>query len=113
LTSSGDDVVGEALVVSRLVQPDVLVVGGGIIGTTTAAYLVRRGASVTLVERAETGLGRGSPPQQAELIGYRENDEPSLLVARQGKARFSGRPGARPISLTGFATAPSAIPRVT
>jgi glycine/D-amino acid oxidase-like deaminating enzyme len=38
-------------------MPDVVVVGGGIIGAATAYELARRGASVTLIERAELAAG--------------------------------------------------------
>jgi glycine/D-amino acid oxidase-like deaminating enzyme len=39
------------------VSPDVLVVGGGILGATSAAYLAREGASVVLVEAAQLAAG--------------------------------------------------------
>jgi glycine oxidase len=36
-------------------HPDVLIIGGGVIGLTTAYYLAREGATVHLVERGELG----------------------------------------------------------
>lgn len=39
---------------------DVVVVGGGIVGTTAAYYLARRGATVALVERGTIGGGTSS-----------------------------------------------------
>ena len=38
-------------------MPDVVVVGGGIIGAACADELTRRGATVTLVERDELAAG--------------------------------------------------------
>jgi glycine/D-amino acid oxidase-like deaminating enzyme len=54
--------------------PDVIVVGGGIIGAACADELTRRGASVTLIERDELAAGASGrnqglwvPPEDAEL----------------------------------------------
>lgn len=38
-------------------RPDILIVGGGIIGTACAYYLAGEGLSVTLIERGEIGYG--------------------------------------------------------
>ena len=46
---------------------DVVIVGGGVAGLSTAYQLSRRGASVTLVERQQ--LGAGSTGQAAGLLG--------------------------------------------
>ncbi len=53
-------------------QSDVIVVGGGIVGTTTAFFLRRRGVSVRLLERGLTG-------QQASGVNFGG-------VRRQGRA---------------------------
>ena len=59
---------------SRLV-PDVIVIGGGVVGTMTAWHLAEAGASVTLLERGAlasgaTGRSQGLvlPPDYAELV---------------------------------------------
>ncbi len=38
-------------------KTDVLIVGGGVIGIASAYYLLKAGASVTIVEKSEVGLG--------------------------------------------------------
>src|SRR6187200_2189411 len=40
-----------------MAHPDLLIVGGGIIGCSAAAFAAERGASVTLVEATEIGAG--------------------------------------------------------
>ena len=42
-------------IMDRMSIPDVLIVGGGVIGLTTAYYLARDGVRVTLVEAGEIG----------------------------------------------------------
>ena len=77
-------------------QPDVLVVGGGIIGTTTAAYLARGGASVTLVERAELAsgpsgrsLGLVSGPHPPELRSIAERSLQAYLALARETGAFA------------------------
>jgi glycine/D-amino acid oxidase-like deaminating enzyme len=78
------------------VQSDVLVVGGGIIGTTTAAYLARGGASVTLVERAELAsgpsgrsLGLVSGPHPPELRSIAERSLQAYLALARETGAFA------------------------
>jgi D-amino-acid dehydrogenase len=47
-------------------QPDVLIVGGGVIGVCSAYYLARRGYQVTVLDQAE--IGSGSSYGNAGLI---------------------------------------------
>ncbi|RDU97716.1 NAD(P)/FAD-dependent oxidoreductase [Trinickia dinghuensis] len=54
------------------VESDVLIIGGGIVGTTTAFFLRRRGVSVRLLERGLTG-------QQASGVNFGG-------IRRQGRA---------------------------
>ena len=77
-------------------QPEVLVVGGGIIGTTTAAYLARGGVSVTLVERAELAsgpsgrnLGLISGPHPPELQSIAKRSLQAYLALAQETATFT------------------------
>jgi glycine/D-amino acid oxidase-like deaminating enzyme len=81
------------------VQPDVLIVGGGIIGTTTAAYLARGGASVVLVERAELaagpsgrslGLVSGPHPPELRSIAERSLQEYLALARETGAFTIDG-----------------------
>ena len=59
----------------------VVVIGGGVIGLTTAYHLIREGASVTLVDARQTGLGASDvnagwivPADSAPLPG------PSVII---------------------------------
>ncbi|HEX6655367.1 MAG TPA: FAD-dependent oxidoreductase, partial [Candidatus Limnocylindria bacterium] len=42
---------------TQLSRPDLLIVGGGIIGCSAAAFAAERGASVVLLEATEIGAG--------------------------------------------------------
>ena len=48
-------------------QYDIVIIGGGVAGLSTAMQLASRGASVTLLERAQ--LGNGSTGRAAGLLG--------------------------------------------
>jgi sarcosine oxidase, subunit beta len=76
-----------------LVTPDVLVVGGGIVGVTSAAYLARQGATVVLAERAELasgpsgrnlGLVSGPYPRELGRLAERSLAAYVALAAEQG-----------------------------
>lgn len=47
----------------------IVVIGGGVVGVTTAAELARRGLSVTLLERSET-LGSGATARNGGQLSY-------------------------------------------
>ncbi len=66
---------------------DIVIIGGGIVGTSAAAFLAERGASVTLVERTAIGagasgrnLGAVQHPFDPELVAL--HDE-TLAIYRQ------------------------------
>ena len=50
----------------RRMNPDVLIIGGGIIGISTAYYLAREGIAVTVIEKGN--IGSGSSYGNAGLI---------------------------------------------
>jgi D-hydroxyproline dehydrogenase subunit beta len=54
--------------VSRQASPDVVVVGGGIVGTAAAAFLAEAGAQVTLVE--QEGLASGASGANSGVIQH-------------------------------------------
>ena len=72
-------------------MPDVVVVGGGIIGAACAWDLTRRGVSVTLLERAELAAGASGrnqgwlvePDDPANAVLH----EPSLVMYREAAER--------------------------
>jgi D-hydroxyproline dehydrogenase subunit beta len=66
-------------------MPDVVVVGGGIIGTACAHDLARRGISVTLLEAQELAFGASG-----RNLGYLDTSkDPALApLARAGLARY-------------------------
>jgi len=77
------------------VRPDVLVVGGGIVGVTSAAFLARRGATVVLAERAELasgpsgrnlGLVSGPYPRELGRIAERSLAAYLALAAEHGSS---------------------------
>src|ERR671910_580541 len=66
-------------------MPDVIVVGGGIIGTSCAYELARRGASVTLLEKDEIAAGASG-----RNLGYVDTSKDSMLapLARRTLDRY-------------------------
>lgn len=63
-------------------QPDVVVVGGGLIGLLTAAELVERGATVTILEKDDLGFEQsGRSVAAINLPGGAPNPGASLLRA--------------------------------
>jgi len=66
-------------------MPDVVVVGGGIIGTSCAYELARRGASVTLLEKDEIAAGASG-----RNLGYLDTSKDPVLapLARRTLERY-------------------------
>jgi sarcosine oxidase subunit beta len=62
---------------------DAVVVGGGIIGCSTAWHLARRGLKVTVVER-ETAVGRGSTARSTAIIRQRYSHPAAMALALEG-----------------------------
>ncbi len=67
-------------------MPDILVVGGGIIGTACAYELARRGASVTLLEKDELAAGASG-----RNLGYLDTSKDPVLapLARRSLERYA------------------------
>jgi glycine/D-amino acid oxidase-like deaminating enzyme len=65
--------------------PDVVVIGGGIIGTASAYELARRGASVTLLERDELAAGASG-----RNLGYVDTSKDPVLapLSRRSLERY-------------------------
>ena len=70
--------------------PAIAVVGAGIVGATTAYMLSRRGAHVTLIDRAEPGRGIRQHRQGRHRpleAGKEQRSRVARLCARDGTAR--------------------------
>ena len=67
-------------------MPDILVVGGGIIGTACAYELARRGATVTLLEKDELAAGASG-----RNLGYLDTSKDPVLapLARRSLERYT------------------------
>jgi glycine/D-amino acid oxidase-like deaminating enzyme len=74
-------------------RTDIVVLGAGIVGTSIALSLVKRGLSVTLIDRGEPGRGasygnsgiklrRSSPPSIGS--GVNSTGDPGRIPARAG-----------------------------
>ena len=101
-------------------MPDVIVIGGGVVGTTAAWYLAEAGAEVTLLERGAlasgaTGRSQGLvlPPDHAELVPLWQREHRRLQPARRrARRRLLLRPHADRDAAPGHAT-PASSPRST
>ncbi|WP_063795432.1 glycine oxidase ThiO [Paenibacillus sp. Soil750] len=70
-------------------RSDVIIVGGGVIGTSIAYYLAKRGQSVTLLERSQ--LGTEASAAAAGMLGAQSEMEDTGALfqwARQSRAMF-------------------------
>ncbi len=67
-------------------QPDVMIVGGGVIGTACAYYLARRDRSVMIVERRH--LAAGASGSSAAMIGCGSGMPAPLLAPARESARL-------------------------
>ena len=61
-------------------RPDVLIIGGGVIGASTAYYLAEQGTRVTLLERGRAG-GHASLASAGLLHPMQSADVPAPLRA--------------------------------
>ncbi|HYJ74031.1 MAG TPA: FAD-dependent oxidoreductase, partial [Kineosporiaceae bacterium] len=75
-------------------RADVVVVGGGVMGTSTAFHLAEAGVDVLLVER--DGLGVGSTSKAAGGVRAQFSDALNIVLGARGLeafADFPRRPG--------------------
>jgi sarcosine oxidase subunit beta len=91
-------------------ERDVLVVGGGIVGLSTAVHTARLGLATTLVEAGE--LGGVSTQRSGALLRAHYDDESSARLAKRGLEHFAEFEriygGAAGFEVTGFAYVPAA-----
>ena len=66
-------------------MPDVVVIGGGIIGANCAAELARRGAEVTLIERDELAAHASGRNQGLWVL---PDDEATVPMAQLSLTRY-------------------------
>ena len=70
-------------------SPDVIVIGGGVVGCSVAYYLAREGLSVTLLEREAMGSGASAHATGSlSLLGAEFSPGPSFQLAIAGYAEF-------------------------
>ncbi len=77
-------------------MPDVIVIGGGIIGAACASELARRGAEVTLIERDELAAGASGRNQG---LWVPTDDEATASMARLSLARYLELASTAPIDV--------------
>lgn len=65
-------------------KTDVLVIGGGIVGTSATYFLSKQGVDVTLIERSE--IGREASGATAGSMGLQSQELELLSLAREGLA---------------------------
>lgn len=63
--------------------PDAIVIGGGIVGCSTAWQLARRGMSVIVLER-ETRVGMGSTARSTAIVRQRYSHPAAMALALEG-----------------------------
>lgn len=66
-------------------QTDVLIIGGGFTGLSTALHLLDRDISVTLIEAAEIGFG-ASGRNSGQVIPTMSGTEPEFIIKKHGAA---------------------------
>jgi glycine/D-amino acid oxidase-like deaminating enzyme len=72
-------------------RPDVVIVGGGLIGLLTAAELRERGATVAILEKDDIGFEQSARSVAAvNLPGGRPNPEPAAAVLRRSAEEWAG-----------------------
>jgi sarcosine oxidase subunit beta len=88
---SEHDARGSADIVSEAVAPDVVIVGGGIMGTSLAWHLARRGVGkVTLCERAV--IAAGASGKTGALLRRHYTNRPEAILAQRGWQTFAAWP---------------------
>jgi glycine/D-amino acid oxidase-like deaminating enzyme len=73
-------------------RPEVLVVGGGVIGTTIALELARRGREVVLLERETEAGGGASSGNSGYIVPSHATPLASPSAVRHGTAHHPGLP---------------------
>jgi glycine/D-amino acid oxidase-like deaminating enzyme len=83
-----------------MITRDVLVVGGGILGCSTAWHLARRGLRVTVIER-EDAVGRGSTSRSTAIIRQRYSHPAAMALALEGLRTWESWPERVPADADG------------
>jgi sarcosine oxidase subunit beta len=69
---------------------DIIVVGGGFLGLSTAYHLAGMGASVCLLEAGDLGSGTSATCSGRAQVSEGHLDDLNILLIREGLARFDG-----------------------